>query len=348
MNKSLTFTVAICSLNGEKHLPETLKVLFDQIPHGTKVIVVDDGSTDRTSQIVEQYGAVVIQHKENMGYGQARQSAVEACETEILAFIDDSSVISSEWFFILQRDWKAMHSSIVALAGPTILTSKGEEKGYLNRNNPFTPIRSLNGKPITFFNRLINYIFPTHSMHSGYIESAGNGNLSVKVAAISQIGAYNTELAHGGEDSELCGRIREIYGPKSIYFDEDLLLTQDCETFVNTLHRSYRYGGTSARAWMRNGGIPTFLPLPAFFGSALLLCIANAALIATIAFLITYPIVISKGGSSRKFMHALYAFTDPYIRLILETAHNFGFMSSVILSKLFLKKTKQKQKVDKK
>ena len=45
MNKSLTFTVAICSLNGEKHLPETLKVLFDQIPHGTKVIVVDDAIT---------------------------------------------------------------------------------------------------------------------------------------------------------------------------------------------------------------------------------------------------------------------------------------------------------------
>jgi glycosyltransferase involved in cell wall biosynthesis len=348
MNKSLTFTVAICSLNGEKRLPATLKALFDQIPQGTKVIVVDDGSTDRTSQIAEQFGAVVIQHKVNMGYGQARQSAVVACQTEILAFIDDSCLISSQWFFTLQKDWKAMHLSIVALAGPMIPTRKGEERGYLNRNNPFTPIRSENGKQITFFNRLSNYIFPTYSMNSGYIESAANGNLSLRVAAISQIDGYKTELAQGGEDEELCTRIQEIYGPKSIYFDEDLWVTHECETFIKTLHRSYRYGGTSARAWMRDGGVPTFLPLPVFFGSASLVCMASAQWIATIAFLITYPILISKGSSSKKFLYVLTAFTDPYIRLILEAGHNFGFVSGVILSKPFLNKARQKQKVDKK
>ena len=341
-------SVIINAYNRAGLIGETLQSLLKQTLPAKEIIVVDDGSTDRTSQIAEQLGAVVIQHKENMGYGQARQSAVEACQTKILAFIDDSCLISSEWFSTMQRDWRAMHLSIVALAGPMIPTSNGEERRYLNRNNPFTPFRSVNVKQITFFNRLSNYIFPTHSMKSGYIGSAANGNLSLRVEAISKIDGYNTELAHGGEDEDLCARIQEGYGPKSIYFDEDLWVTHDCESLMNTLQRNYRYGGTAARRWLRHGGVPTFLPIPFFFSSALLLSIVSSPSFVPLAFLFTYPLIISKGNASKKFMNVFNSFIDPYARLIFEIAHNVGFVGAVILSKLFLNEARQKLKVDKK
>gem|GEM_PF-1731952 len=348
VKNSLTFTIAICSLNGENRLPATLKALFDQIPHGTPVIVIDDGSTDKTSEIAKQYGATVIRHKVNMGYGHVRQSAVEACQTEILAFIDDSCLVSRDWFLTLQKDWQEMHLNIVALAGPVMPISMGDKKSYLNRNNPFAPIRSLNGKVITFSKRLNRYIFPTHSMHSGYIQSVGNGNLSFKVAAISKIGGYNIKLVQGGEDGDLCARIQKEFGPNSIYFDEKLWVTYDAETFMKSLHRSYRYGGTSARAWLCNGGIPTFLPIPASFASVLFLSISSASWVASIVFLIAYPIVVSKGKSSKKSVYELNTFIDPYIRLIYEIFNNLGFISGLILSITFLNKFRREQKVDKK
>jgi glycosyltransferase involved in cell wall biosynthesis len=325
-----------------------LNALFDQVPHETLVIVIDDGSTDKTSEIAKQYGTTVIRHKVNMGYGYARQSAVEACQTEILAFIDDSCLVGSEWFSTLQKDWQEMHLNIVALAGAMIPTHRGRKKGYLHRNNPFTPIRSLNGKVITFSKRLNRYIFPTLSMHSGYIESVGNGNLSFKVAAISKIGGYNTKLVQGGEDGDLCARIQKEFGPNSIYFDEKLWVTYDAETFMKSLHRSYRYGGTSARVWLCNGGIPTFLPIPAFFVSVLFLSISSASWVASIVFLIAYPIVVSKGKSSKKSVYELNTFIDPYIRLIYEIFNNLGFVSGLILGITLLNKFRQKQKVDKK
>lgn len=348
VKNSLTFTIAICSLNGENRIPATLKALFDQIPHGTPVIVIDDGSTDKTSKIAKQYGATVIRHKLNMGYGYARQSAVEACQTEILAFIDDSCLVSRDWFLTLQKDWQEMHLNIVALAGAMIPTHSGRKKGYLYRNNPFTPIRSLNGKVITFSKRLNRYIFPTHSMHSGYIESVGNGNLSFKVAAISKIGGYNTKLVQGGEDGDLCARIQKEFGPNSIYLDEDLWVTHGQDTVFNILLRNYRYGHTSAGSWLRSGGIPTLLPLPVFFVSALLLCAVSTSWAATISFLLIYPIFISKGNFSKKILHVTSTFIDPYIRLILEIFNNLGFITGFIQGVPFLAKINQRQKADKK
>ena len=168
MQKSLTFSVAICSFNGEKRLPATLKNLFVHIPSGTKVILVDDGSTDSTSEIASEHGAIVVRHEKNAGYGQARQSAVQACETDILAFIDDECLISPEWFPTLQKDWQLMYPNIAALAGPMIPTSKGIVKGYLDQNNPFAPIRLFPEKQSTFIPRLNRYLFPNYSLHSGY------------------------------------------------------------------------------------------------------------------------------------------------------------------------------------
>ena len=337
MQKSLTFTVAICSLNGENRLPATLKNLFDHIPFGTEVIVVDDGSTDRTSEIASECGAIVVRHEKNAGYGQARQSAVEACETDILAFVDDECLISPEWFTTLQKNWQLMYPNIAALAGPMIPTSKGLAKGYLDQNNPFAPIRLLPDKQSTFIQRLNRYLFPNDSLHSGYIESGANGNLSLKISALSQISGYNTSLALGGEDEDLCSRIRKEFGPESIYFDQKLWVTHDMKDSLSSgLKRSYRYGRNSANSWLRVGGIPTFLPLPVIFSLFLFIFIVIAPWVITVASLIVYPNVFSLRKPSKKFTYSLTGFINPYIRLILEIAHNVGFVLALIPGKVSL------------
>ena len=331
MQKLLTFTVAICSLNGEKRLPATLKNLFDYIPSGTRVIVVDDGSVDRTSEVAREHGAIVIKHEKNVGYGQARQSAVQMCETEILAFVDDECLISPEWFITLQKNWQLMYPKIAALAGPIIPTSKGFLGGYLIRNNPFTPIRLMPVNAKIFIQRLNNYLFPEYSLQSGYIKSAGNGNLSFKITAISQIAGYKINMSRGGEDEDICARIRKRFGSESIYFDENLSVTHDLDNSISsTLQRSYRYGHTSANSWRSSGGIPTFLPLPAFFISLSFLFITMTPWMFTIVFLTVYPVVISNGKLSKNSVHLLSIFWDSYIRLIIELAHNFGFLLALI------------------
>jgi hypothetical protein len=171
-------------------------------------------------------------------------------------------------------------------------------------------------------------------LHSGYIESAANGNLSLKMSSLSKINGYNITLDLGGEDEDLCARILKEFGSESIYFDQKLWVTHDMKDSLSSgLKRSYRYGRTSANTWIRIGGIPTFLPLPVIFISFLFLCIAIAPWAITVAFLVVYPNVFIPRKSSKKFFYSLNFFINQYTRIIIEIAHNIGFILGFILGK---------------
>lgn len=52
------------------------RVVAEAMPHVDGVVVVDDGSTDRTSELARAAGAIVITHAENLGVGRAVQSGL--------------------------------------------------------------------------------------------------------------------------------------------------------------------------------------------------------------------------------------------------------------------------------
>ncbi len=75
----------IPALNEEQGIGRVLQGLPDWID---EVIVVDNGSTDRTAQIAAECGARVI-HEPRRGYGQACHTGVQAAgRADILLFID--------------------------------------------------------------------------------------------------------------------------------------------------------------------------------------------------------------------------------------------------------------------
>ncbi len=77
--------------------PELRKVGLD----GMELIIVDDGSKDRTAEIVKGYidrGVVLIQHKKNRNYGGALKTGFHHAKGNLLAFMDADGTYPPEYF----------------------------------------------------------------------------------------------------------------------------------------------------------------------------------------------------------------------------------------------------------
>ncbi|HYD00453.1 MAG TPA: glycosyltransferase family 2 protein [Phycisphaerales bacterium] len=62
--------IAIPVYNEEKYVPRVLASVIEHAPGSTRdIVVIDDGSTDRTSALVEKFPVGLIRHQRNLGYG---------------------------------------------------------------------------------------------------------------------------------------------------------------------------------------------------------------------------------------------------------------------------------------
>lgn len=85
----VTVSVVIPAYNAEATLRDALDSVLDQTRPPDEVIVVDDGSTDRTPQVAESYGnRVRLLRQPNRGEAGARNTGVLAARGELIAFLD--------------------------------------------------------------------------------------------------------------------------------------------------------------------------------------------------------------------------------------------------------------------
>ncbi|MDR0927788.1 MAG: glycosyltransferase family 2 protein [Ignavibacteria bacterium] len=83
-------SVAIITLNEEKNLDRTLASIHSL---ADEIIIVDSGSTDKTQEVAEKYGATFIK-QEWLGYGKQRNLAFSHCTGKWILCIDADEVVS--------------------------------------------------------------------------------------------------------------------------------------------------------------------------------------------------------------------------------------------------------------
>lgn len=88
-------SVIVPVYNGQKYIMAAIKSALDQTFKDIEVIIVDDGSTDRTAEIVLSFhDHVKYIYQENAGAAKARNQGVAASSGEYLAFLDCDDI----WF----------------------------------------------------------------------------------------------------------------------------------------------------------------------------------------------------------------------------------------------------------
>jgi glycosyltransferase involved in cell wall biosynthesis len=104
----------IPAYNAEHYIARCLNAVLTQSLRPDEIIVVDDGSTDRTAEIAKTFPVRLIQHGRNLGLAAARNSGISAARSEWVAALDADCVASREWLNALSRN---IHQSGIALGG---------------------------------------------------------------------------------------------------------------------------------------------------------------------------------------------------------------------------------------
>lgn len=87
MAEQKVFSVVIPAWNEERTIKDVINI-FQSHPGCYEVIVVSDGSTDRTANISRQTGARVLELAENGGKGEAMEAGIQATHGDIIFFSD--------------------------------------------------------------------------------------------------------------------------------------------------------------------------------------------------------------------------------------------------------------------
>ena len=87
--------------NVEKYLEKCLDSIVKQTYENIEIILVDDGSTDKSGTILDQYAEmdnrISVIHKKNEGVSTARNTGIEAARGEYICFADADDYLMPDY-----------------------------------------------------------------------------------------------------------------------------------------------------------------------------------------------------------------------------------------------------------
>jgi glycosyltransferase involved in cell wall biosynthesis len=176
--------------NEEKTIAACLKSISEQVfdpSYQVEILVVDNVSTDRTSEIAGSFPGVRVVYEANKGLTYARQRGLIEAKGDLLAYIDADTRPSGKWSSIVQKTFTK--DSVVCLSGPYRYHDLFGVKKF------FAELIWWITTPITYW--LVGYMVL-------------GGNFVARRSALEKMGGFDTNIRFYGEDTNIAWRLAKI------------------------------------------------------------------------------------------------------------------------------------------
>lgn len=101
-------SVVVPAFNIDKYIERCIKSILNQTYSNLEIIIVDDGSTDNTANIIDEYALkdyrIIPIHKENGGVSSARMEGIHRASGDWIGFVDGDDVIETNMYEVLMNN----------------------------------------------------------------------------------------------------------------------------------------------------------------------------------------------------------------------------------------------------
>jgi GT2 family glycosyltransferase len=233
----LNVSVVVPILNAVRTLPFCLAALEKLQPAPREVILVDNGSSDGSLELIQRYAQHDLERtriiqEPRRGVSVARNAGIRSAQGEIIAFTDSDCAAEADWLMHLHKPFS--DAAVGAVAGRVL--------GHSSR------------APIELFSSL--YTFQTsdevrrHSTWSPWAGGYPTANLAVRRHLLEELNGFD-EGFQTGEDYDLCAR---LYGRgcSLIYIPKARVVHQHRTSLQGLLRQAFGFGRAHAQLLQRH------------------------------------------------------------------------------------------------
>lgn len=181
-------SVVVASYNADRTLKPCLESLRNLNYADYEVILVDDGSTDTTPQLAEQFPRVrYFRHQTNLGLSVARNTGIAAATGEIVAFTDADCRADEDWLYYLVAD--LLDGEFAGVGGPNLLPPDDSAVAAAVMVSPGGPAHVM--------------------LNDREAEHIPGCNMAFLKSALLAVGGFDPIFKKAGDDVDLCWRLQQ-------------------------------------------------------------------------------------------------------------------------------------------
>ena len=183
--KTPMVSVVICAYNAERTMLPCLESLRKLDYPNFEVIIVDDGSRDRTAEISMDFPEFRLIRQPNKGLSVARNVGLHAARGDLIAYTDSDCVVDPHWLTLMVRT--LTEKNFDGCGGPNYAP---HEDGWVEAccaASPGAPCHVLTADDVA--------------------EHLAGCNMVFTKAALLKVGGFDPQFTSAGDDVDVCWRI---------------------------------------------------------------------------------------------------------------------------------------------